>query len=203
MEISCCNSSGLFRLKVHVRYGAAITLVNPKATEISSDRMASRDAFEKVIRSEMDVLYRVALRFCGNPVVAEDLVSQTLVGAARGWKRFDGAHPRSWLIKILRNEYLGWLKEQRRQPLSFEALEETVEVADGSHTRPIESLDVLKAVDRLEEPDRSIVIMSDVEQMSSEEVGEALGMRAGAVRLRLFRARHLLRRRLVGWEAEG
>ena len=44
------------------------------------------------------------------------------------------------------------------------------------------------------------MIMSDMEEMSSQEIGEALGMSPGAVRLRLFRARHALRRRLVGWE---
>lgn len=162
--------------------------------------MVRQEAFERLVLQEMEMLYRVAYRFSGNPSVAEDLVSQTLLGAAKGWKRFDGAHPRSWLIKILRNEYLGWLKEQRRQPTSLDALEESGEVPDKGPTSPIESMDVLKAVDNLDEPDRSIVIMSDLEEMSSQEIGEALNMRPGAVRLRLFRARHALRRKLVGWE---
>ena len=174
--------------------------MEPKPLEREPTRMSGQEAFEKLVLKEMDMLYRVAFRFCRNASVAEDLVSQTLLGAAQGWKRFDGSHPRSWLIKILRNEYLGWLKEQRRQTVSLDLLEESGEVADGCESRPIESLDVLRAVDKLEEPDRSIVIMSDMEEMSSQEIGEALGMSPGAVRLRLFRARHALRRRLVGWE---
>lgn len=164
-----------------------------------------REAFERTVLPELDLLYRVAFRFCGNASVAEDLVGQTLLGAAKGWDRFDGAHPRGWLIKILRNEYLGWLKEQRRATVPFEAVGEEFDPPDRSPSSSpdavLGSMDVLRAVDRLEEPDRTIVIMSDLEEMSSQEIGEALGMSPGAVRLRLFRARHALRRRLAGWEA--
>ena len=63
-------------------------------------------AFDEHVVPQIDVLYRVALAMTGQPADAEDLVQDTLVRAFRAIDGFDGAHPRAWLLTILRNTHI-------------------------------------------------------------------------------------------------
>ncbi|MGH4024005.1 MAG: sigma factor, partial [Pseudonocardiaceae bacterium] len=60
-------------------------------------------AFAEYVLPEVDVLYRVACALTSQPADAEDLVQETLLRAFRFIDRFDGQHPRAWLLTILRN----------------------------------------------------------------------------------------------------
>lgn len=70
-------------------------------------------AFDRYIVPEIPVLYRVALSLTGQQVDAEDLVQETLVRAFRAVDRFDGAHPRAWLLTILRHAHLNRVRMRR------------------------------------------------------------------------------------------
>lgn len=56
--------------------------------------------FEKAVRPELPVLYRVSRRLGASPDDAEDYVQLTLLRAYEHWKSFDGRFLRSWLIRI-------------------------------------------------------------------------------------------------------
>jgi RNA polymerase sigma factor (sigma-70 family) len=73
-----------------------------------------RDAFERYVLPETEVLLRVALSLTRRPADAEDLVQDTLIRAYRSIDRFDGAHPRAWLLTIMRNAHIN--NHRRRRP---------------------------------------------------------------------------------------
>ena len=71
-------------------------------------------AFAQHVLPEIDVLHRVALSLTRNAADAEDVVQETLIRAYRSIERFDGRHPRAWLLTILRNTHIN--RNRRRRP---------------------------------------------------------------------------------------
>lgn len=75
---------------------------------------ASGDPFADYVLPEVDTLYRAALSLTRNHADAEDLVQDTLLRAYRSIDRFDGRHPRAWLLTILRNAHIN--RQRRPRP---------------------------------------------------------------------------------------
>jgi RNA polymerase sigma-70 factor (ECF subfamily) len=156
-------------------------------------------SFEDQVVPEIPVLYRVARRLTRNDAEAEDLVSQTLLLAVRAWDSFDGRHLRSWLVRILRNEFTALRRRVLRK--GEVALDDIVEPGDEGFWREINWRMVgdrlVVELDRLPEEYRMAVTLCDVEEMSYEEAAAAMDVPVGTVRSRLFRGRRILRARLV------
>lgn len=155
--------------------------------------------FEDVVDRELATLYRVAKRLTLNETDAEDLVGQALLLGARGWDAFDGRHPRSWLIRVMRNEFLA-----TRRKASFgreTAFEEGMEPSDDGFWHEVSwravGDQVLAELDKLPEEYRIAVTLVDVEEMDCNEAAEALGVPPATVRTRVFRGRKLLQARLA------
>jgi RNA polymerase sigma-70 factor (ECF subfamily) len=156
--------------------------------------------FERMVRGELAVLYRVARRMGVSAEQAEDLVQLTLVKAFQAWDSFDGRYLRSWLIRILRNERLMALRSERPESSIDEMPEGELAEApfwDEVSWR-IEADRVLMELESLPDIYQLAIQLIDVEQMTYEEAAEALGVPIGTVRSRLFRAREMLRNRLQG-----
>ena len=79
-----------------------------------TDETASADAFERYVLPEVEVMLRVARSLTRNHADAEDLVQDTMLRAYRAIDRFDGRHPRAWLLTILRNTHIN--RNRRRRP---------------------------------------------------------------------------------------
>ena len=153
--------------------------------------------FEDAVRNELPTLYRVAKRLCGNAEMTEDLVQQTLINAFRSYKRFDGRHFRSWLVRILRNEFYSQYRKADHD--INEELEET-SASVGPFWAEVESRvlaeQILSEVEKLPVAFRLTLHLCDIEELSYEEVAEIMEVPVGTVRSRLFRARAALRRKL-------
>lgn len=166
----------------------------------------SKPDFEKAALDELGLLYRVARRLAMNTTDAEDLVSQTLLSAARSWEGFDGRHIRSWLVTILKNEHLKSIRRRSSRPKTV-SIDDGGEVTKGSLSDEIDQRafvdDILRELDGLPEDFRMAVTLCDVEQMSYEDAAAALEIPIGTVRSRLFRGRRLIRERLKGWPDGG
>ncbi len=154
--------------------------------------------FERSVRSELPVLYRVARRLARDPEAAQDLVQQTLLCAYKGWARFDGGFLRSWLIRILRNEHLAGQPRATREAREVE-LDEAAFAEDGGWDRIIwrnQAHRILEEVERLPDDFRLAIQLCDVEEMSYSEAALAMNVPVGTLKSRLFRARSAIRRRL-------
>ncbi|MFB9388554.1 RNA polymerase sigma factor [Streptomyces coeruleoprunus] len=71
-------------------------------------------AFAAYVLPEVEVLLRVAMTLTAQPADAEDLVQDTLLRAYRSIDRFDGQHPRAWLLTIMRRAEIN--RHRRRRP---------------------------------------------------------------------------------------
>lgn len=115
----------------------------------------------------------------------------------------------SWLLRIARNLAMDRHRRAGRRGAHVGLIEETGEPGDAAPADPglgpAEAFErrrlearLASALGRLSEPDRTAVVLHDQEGMSAQEVSEVIGGSAGAVRVRLYRAR----RKLRGWLRE-
>lgn len=152
--------------------------------------------FETCLREELPVLFRVAKRLSKSTDTAEDLVGQTLYAAIRFQKSFDGRHLRSWLIKILRNEFNSLMRREAARPtIVLDEVDGEIESFWEEVHWKVDAATLLRELDNLSEEHRMIIQLCDVEEMSYEEAASALDIPIGTVRSRLFRARAKLRDR--------
>ncbi len=165
-----------------------------QAVTINSDRAFVMRDFESKLRDELPVLFRVAKRLAKSSDTAEDLVGQTLYAAIKFKNSFDGRHLRSWLIKILRNEFNTLIRREASRPtVVLDEIEaETESFWEEVHWK-VDAQTILREMDNLSEEHRMMIQLCDVEEMSYEEAADALDIPVGTVRSRLFRARAKLR----------
>ncbi|GAC1592747.1 MAG: RNA polymerase sigma factor [Acidimicrobiales bacterium] len=163
-------------------------------------------AFARHVLPEVDVLLRVAMSLTRRPADAEDLVQDTLTRAFQGIGGFDGAHPRAWLLTIMRNTHINRNRRRRPELLDdpvavFERLVATEGVGAGTPEALVvgETFDavVLDALVGLPVRFRQVVDLVDIDGLSYAEAAEALGIPVGTVMSRLHRARARMRHRLV------
>ena len=166
--------------------------------------MADQAKFADLAMEHMSSLYSGALRMTRNPVDAEDLVQETVIRAYRAIERFDGRHPRAWLLTIMRNAQINRVRRKRPELLrdpdtAMERLAD--EDADdlGPEALVVESeydAALQEAVDALPAKFRSVVELVDIQGLAYAETAEILGVPTGTVMSRLHRARRRLRRHL-------
>lgn len=161
------------------------------------------DGFRRYVEPEIEVLLRVARTLAGASD-ADDLVQETLVRAWRNVDRFDGRHPRAWLLTILRNTNMNMHRRQRPDCVDDVASFADARPAFGidppsTEDRVLDSFltdDLERAVQSLDAKFRTVLLLIDVDQLTYAEAAEALGVPVGTVMSRLSRARHRVRRHL-------
>lgn len=169
-----------------------------------TDRAATARAFRIHVEPEIEVLLRVAATLTG-PSEAEDLVQETLVRAWRSVDRFDGRHPRAWLLTILRNTNINM--HRRRRPDAFDEMPEYLSPRPAFNALPpttpeevvVDEIlpdDLEDAIDALSPPFRTVLLLVDVDQLTYAEAADALGVPVGTVMSRLSRARARVRKHL-------
>ena len=161
-----------------------------------------KEAFEELIRRHQHRVFAVAGGIIRWREDVEDIAQQIFVKAYFSLKRFDQrAAFTTWLYKITVNECWDMLRKRKVRPLVYEAdlseeqARQVISSAEKSKDQPDIS-DRLEARQRLErlldgldERDRLMLILKEVEGFSIEEIAEVLDLNANTVKVRLFRAR--------------
>lgn len=171
----------------------------------SPDDVERRRAFAEVVEPEIEVMLRVARSITGSVADAEDLVQESLVRAFRAIDRFDGRHPRAWLLTIVRNTNANM--HRRRRPIAVDDWEliHASRPAFGATESPaaedvyvVQELDeaLQSAVAGLDPRFRSALVLVDVHDLSYAEAAAVLDVPVGTVMSRLSRARERVRKAL-------
>jgi RNA polymerase sigma-70 factor (ECF subfamily) len=171
----------------------------------SGEDVGGEDGFARYVLPEIDVLARVAISLTRNATDAEDLVQETLLSAFRAIDGFDGAHPRSWLLTIMRNAEAK--RHRRRRPQLLRNGDEVERIAFVDPAAVVNSPEqvaigqefeavVANSLASLPERYRQVVELVDIDELSYAEAAEVIGIPVGTVMSRLHRARLRIRRHL-------
>ena len=180
-----------------------------EAELVTLARGGNNDAVRALVRRNNQQLFRIARGILHNDAEAEDAVQAAYVIAFTKLEGFRGeAAFSTWLTRIVMNEAYGRLRRQKPVVDLAEYRERARNTQDGDMSDPMahhptnpeselaraEVRKFLeKAIDALPEPFRLTYIMRDVQEMTTREVANLLGINMVTVKTRLFRARRLLR----------
>jgi RNA polymerase sigma-70 factor (ECF subfamily) len=154
--------------------------------------------FEKAVGECLGDLYRYAFWLCRERWQSEDLVQETVLRAWRSWPGLrEHRAVKGWLFKILYHEFARAASRGRIQTVPLDEL--VIEPQD--HADPALALDVLRALNELDEHSRHALLLQVLGGFSCAEIAEVLRTSEGAVMTRLTRARQAMRRVLESGEA--
>jgi RNA polymerase sigma-70 factor, ECF subfamily len=171
------------------------------------------DACEALVREQTAPLLAVARRYLRSEEDARDAVQEGFVAAFRSIGRFQGGSSVStWLHRIVINACLMKLRSSRRRPeTSIDELlprfdetghrvaepEEWRDSAEDAIDRSQTRRHVREAIGRLPETYRTVLLLRDIEELSTAEAAAVLGLSENAVKIRLHRARQALRSQIL------
>ena len=172
-----------------------------------------RGAMERLLMRAQEVAYRFSLYVCGHPEDAEDVMQDALLKTYQYVSRIEEPEAfRTWLYTTVRNACL--MKRRRRvgEPSHLISVEQGIPSHEGTGT-PVDVIDgarridqrmiaassdvrVRQALQKWPSSSRAIVVMREMEGLSTREVATITGLSEANVKTRLHRARVMLRRHL-------
>ena len=174
--------------------------------DLTQDEFQKQADFEREMIPHLDSLYNFAIRLTTDPIDAEDLVQDTIVKAFRFFGSYEkGTNAKAWLFRILKNSYINNYRKKSKQPQQVDYDEVSTyyenirsEQSDTTDMEDIMYRDMLddqitRALQRLPEDFRTVVLLCDVEGFTYEEIANMLDVPIGTIRSRLHRGRNLLR----------
>jgi RNA polymerase sigma-70 factor, ECF subfamily len=154
------------------------------------------EAYGELVRRHARRAYSIAWGVVRHRQDAEDVVQEAFARALARIKALDVSRPfHPWFYRIVLNTAISFRRARRIRRTS--ALSDQVRAPGGSPERAVERRvlrgQLLRALDTLPGRQRAIVLLADVEELSSGEIGEILALPAGTVRYQLHLARRALR----------
>ncbi len=171
------------------------------------ERLRRRDeaAFNALVRAHQATVYRLLLRMLGDATEAEDLAQDVFVTVFKAIDTFRGESKLStWIHRIATNHARNRIKFHGRRKRAGERSYEEGAHDEGAGMpetgsrlpRPDHSVEGFQAEDHLQralfgldEEQRALIVLRDLEHMSYEEIQEVTGLPSGTVKSRLHRAR--------------
>src|SRR5215475_11316433 len=178
---------------------------------VTLSREGDTQAFGELVRRHQGKIFRLAQHITGNREDAEDVFQETFLKAYEHLDQFKGDSKfYTWIVRIAVNQAL--MKLRRRKNDKSVSLDETIDTGEDTVVREIaawgedpeerfsreELGEILDgAIQSLDPAYRSVFLLRDVDDLSTEDTAEALGLSVPAVKSRLLRARLQLREKLT------
>jgi RNA polymerase sigma-70 factor (ECF subfamily) len=176
-------------------------------------RQGDSAAMERLILKYQNRIYNVVLKICADPDDAAELTQEAFVKIIQNLDKFEGRSAfYTWAFRIAVNLTLNYCQRNARLTVrSLDAEQEQCDsqakhvlkdfLSDDSSPDPAEAAQqkelhevAVKALKGLDDAQRTVIILRDIEGMSYARIAEVLGIELGTVRSRLSRARNKLRR---------
>ncbi len=157
----------------------------------------------------MEALKTFAFHLTYNEEDADDLVQETYLKAHKFIENYDsGTNAKAWLFKILKNAYINEYRKKSKRPPKVD-IDEVISIREGEEPNRAAYHDLRQvifdntmgdevtiALNSLPVDFRTVILLSDIESFTYEEIAKILELPIGTVRSRLFRARNMLKERL-------
>ena len=211
------------------RFGGPTTLSTPNPHRLPSSIVGAdehllvaaakggdRAAFEELVNRYERKIFRLTMNITRNREDAEDAMQDAFLKSYTHLQSFQGdSRFYTWLVRIAANEAL--MRLRKRRPNQF-SLDEPIEGKDDVMPREIEDWgpspeqryaqtemqEILnEVIEKLEPHFRTVFVLRDVGELSTEETAQALGISVPAVKSRLLRARLSLRQKLSRYFRKG
>jgi RNA polymerase sigma-70 factor (ECF subfamily) len=171
---------------------------------IASARKGDARAFNQLVMLYQSMAYNLAYRILSDPDAAADATQDAFVSAFKAMRKFRGGSFKAWILRIVTNACYDQLRVKKRRP------------ADSLDDLPVEQDHIAHLRDSAEQPDerverqelnraiqagimalpaeqRVILVLSDVQGLSYQEIAEVENLSLGTVKSRLSRGRAKLR----------
>lgn len=190
---------------MHSVYLPQDQLDNDEPALIAVAQRGDLDAFNTLVLRYQNIVYSVAYRIMGDPQSADDAAQEAFIIAFRRLSTFRGGNFRSWLLRIATNQCYDELRRLKRRPAT--PLEELPnaesddgpvlpddadtpeEVAQQNELRHA----IAQCIQALGDDQRLVMMLSDVDGLSYQEIADSLGANLGTIKSRLSRARAAVR----------
>src|SRR2546421_1467416 len=184
-----------------------------ESTLVSQAREGDKSAFGELVRRYEGKIFRLAQHVTQNREDAEDVLQETFMKAYEHLEQFKGDSKfYTWIVRIAVNQAL--MKLRKRKTDKTVSMDETIDTGEDTVAREIAAWDenpeerysreelneiLESAIEGLASPYRTVFVLRDIEDLSTEETAEALNLSIPAVKSRLLRARLQLRDKLTAF----
>ena len=187
-----------------------------EAVLVELAQRGDNEAFGGLVVMYQDRLFNVIARLCNTPADVEEIAQEAFLKAFEKIKDFrGGSRFYTWLFRIATN--LALTRIRRSKTIKFQSLDAadekenlpnsevmTMKLAEKRNVAPDAAvmnretgLRIEEALQELDEQHRVVVVLRDVEDMNYSQIAEILEVPKGTIKSRLYRARCMLREKLV------
>jgi len=173
----------------------------------------NREKFGKEALEHIDSLYNYSLSLTRNTDEAKDLVQETFFKAYKSLHQFqEGTSIKAWLFRILKNTFINLYRKRVREPeiVNYEKIEPFIDllkddkgdisiVAEDNILNKYMGDEITSALNNLPDDFKMVVLLSDLEGFSYQEVADIMDCPIGTVRSRLSRGRRMLQKNLLDY----
>ncbi len=171
-----------------------------------------QEVFDRELLPHIDALHTFAFHLCYDDEQANDLVQETYLKAYRFIDKYqEGTNAKAWLFKILKNAYINEYRKKSKRPNRVD-FEEIISYHEGDSEKfsgyfdlreeMFENMmgdEVTIAINSLPMEFRTVILLCDIEGFTYEEIAKIIDVPIGTVRSRLFRARNILKDKLLNY----
>ncbi|GIL11624.1 MAG: RNA polymerase subunit sigma-24 [Chloroflexota bacterium] len=168
---------------------------------IQAARRGDLEAFNTLVLHYQDGVYALVYRILGEPAAAADVAQEAFITAYRHLRDYRGGSFRAWVFRIATNACYDELRRRKRRPaMLFDDLP-GAEADDGpalpadspTPEQAAQQAELNRAIERciraLQPDQRLVLVLSDIEGLSYQEIADSAGLNLGTVKSRLSRAR--------------
>lgn len=179
---------------------------------MAAEKNTLLEAFERDALPHKGALYNFALKLTGDEEDADDLLQDTLLKAYRFFDKFEqGTNCKAWLFRIMKNSFINDYRKNIKQPnkVDYEDVQnfyENIKAAEVKVQHLQEDAfssvlddNITNAISSLPSDFQTIIILSDLEGYTYEEIADFVNIPIGTVRSRLHRARKMMYAKLYDY----
>ena len=162
--------------------------------------------FEVEFYPHMDALYNFGYRLTLDEDDANDLVQETYLKAFRFIETYQrDTNAKAWLLRIMKNSFINDFRKKTKEPVKtdYDEVEQVYNSEEAHYTATVDLRqeifggilgdEITQALNSIPVDFRLIVLLSDIEGFTYEEMSKIIGIPIGTVRSRLHRARNMMK----------